>query len=383
MTSINKTISLMSLTAIIVVAATTSAIWIQDTNQDAASVTFSDNDTEHEKVRPIPPVGTEEHLEWIEWYRTANLDEMSALTRDAAIIFHDFEVDFHPDGRGDIGGEVAALLVQKARLGNTYNPTTNELLLHDWLLKQYDVPKTIPEIDAIILEIVGMDNIHRAEEVYDTLNDSANTGYVPTDLYLSDKDYWHWEQHIAMCDLFWDDCDAEQLRADLANNRELTEEEIEQIEKEMAANSDTAPSTVGHLPEAYALIRVDKYNYAYINVWADTCTHRDSIGCDFRDYDSGTGQNFVEESSTNHRDSRDDSPHTSSVMHFQASVSTSHAPDALSQYVAINGHFTHPNDGPVKTDYGTTGASISDYRDASDDSTFGAQASTYASVTYN
>ena len=127
----------------------------------------------------------------------------------------------------DASAEVAALLAQKARLGDKYDPTTNESLVHDWLIAEYSPPKTISEIDAIILEIVGTDNIHRAEEVHDTFNDAANTGHVLTDLYLSDRGYWHWEQHIAMCDLFWDDCDAEQLRADLTNNRELTEEEIE------------------------------------------------------------------------------------------------------------------------------------------------------------
>lgn len=373
----------MSLSAIIIVAATASAMWIQDTSQDAISVTSSDNDTEHEKVRPIPPVGTEEHLEWIEWYRTANLDEMSALSRDTVLVLHDFEVDFHPGLDHDASAEVAALLAQKARLGDNYNPTTNELLVHDWLIAEYNPPKTIPEIDAAVLEIVGEDNIYRAEEVYDTFTDAANRGHVPTDLRLSDMDYWHWEQHIAMCDLFWDDCDAEQLRADLANNRELTEEEIEQIEKEMAANSDTAPSTVGHLPEAYAIITAPKYNYAYINVWADTCSHQNTLGCDFQDRDEGIGRNSVEESSTNHRDSRGDSPHTSSTMHFQASASTSYSSGALFQYVSINGHFTHPNDGPTKTNYGTVGAFISDNRAASGSSTFGAQASTYASVTYN
>ncbi|MYB46888.1 MAG: hypothetical protein F4X71_04005 [Cenarchaeum sp. SB0662_bin_33] len=392
MTKKNKKLTIMALALVIPIAILLAA---NPTQNGGSYVLFQGSSEAPENpgdtfVAP-PVVGTNAHDEWIEWYRNAEFDGLDSYTRDAALVLHDFEVMFSPDMEHDASWEVVALLAQKERLGDGYAPTTNEGLMHDWIIEQYQPPHTIPEIDAAVLAIVlTEDNFHYAENVYQTMTDVANIGYVPNDLREQDWEYWHWEMHIAVCDLFWEDCDPVQLREDLANNRELTAEEITAIEEYQNNNiRHGAVVTVEYdqssLPTAYAAgVRVvPKQNAAYLNLWADTCTHQDTIGCQFDDRDNGVGWNRVSESSTNHQDNRGDSPHTSDDIHFMASVSASNTSDVLSQYVYVTGQFTLPNDTTSLSKYGITGAVIQDEWDPSgSDHTYGAAAKTNADNTY-
>ncbi|MXY37904.1 MAG: hypothetical protein F4Y82_00415 [Cenarchaeum sp. SB0665_bin_23] len=223
--------ALTSIAAVAVLVAVSPTSWNgadQATLQDVPEEPENPGDT---FILP-PAVGTDAHDEWIKWYRNAEFDGLDSYTRDIVLALHDFEVAFHPDLNHDASTEAAALLAQRDRLDGAYTPTTNERLLHDWLIEQYPTPSTIQDIDDKLLDIVHTeDNLHHVKYVYNKLNEGANIGYVPKDLRDSDWEYWHWEMHIAACDILWEDCDPVQLREDLANNRELTAEEIEAIEE--------------------------------------------------------------------------------------------------------------------------------------------------------
>ena len=393
MNRVVKTVTVASLTAVVAVLAIFT-VWAQpDVSNIIVPMTNddTDGDTHEGGTFRLPPTPyTEAHDEWIEWYRTVELNAIESQTRDAALMAHDFEVAFHPDPDSDGSFIVVALLAQRDRLDGTYAPTTNERLMHDWVIQEHSPPNTISEIDDKLLDLVGsVDNLHYAEDLYDTMTSVANLGYVPNDLRDQDWEYWTWEGHIAACDLLFDDCDPVQLRLDLAENRELTEEELERLEGELGKqeNSDAVDIVDHVVPVAHAeelLTTVKKDNNAYLNVWADTCTHKHTIGCTFTDFNSGIGWNYVSESSTNHRDSHGDSPHTSSTIHFIVSVSAINSPGALSQYVYVYDKFTLPSTSTPVTDTGTIGASVRDsWNPSGQDHTFGASGKTYASVTYN
>ena len=98
-----------------------------------AEMTVSDEEKAGTTFYAPPAVGTESHDEWIEWYRTAEYEDRNAVTRDIAVLQHDFEVRFNTDHDGpDVTGVTVALLVQMDRLSGEYDPTANERLVHDW-----------------------------------------------------------------------------------------------------------------------------------------------------------------------------------------------------------------------------------------------------------
>ena len=133
------------------------------------------------------------------------------------------------------------------RLSGEYDPTANEKLVHDWHITEHDPPSDPAEIYAALLGIIGTaDNMHYAEALYDATNVGANFGYVPYDLHMQDRMYWHDEAFYASCEHFWDDCDADDLRASAAMNRELTAEEIadlhEHMDRDTTGDDDIIPS---------------------------------------------------------------------------------------------------------------------------------------------
>ena len=207
----------------------TQQIDITNDSESLEIVTVSDDEQAGTTFRTIPPVGTEAHDEWIEWYRTAEYEDRNALTRDIAVLQHDFEVRFNTDHDGpDVTGVAVALLVQMDRLSGDYDPTANERRVHDWHITEHDPPSDPAEIYAALLGIIGTaDNMHYAEALYDATNVGANFGYVPYGLHMQDVEYWHYEALFASCEHFWDDCDADNMRASVAADRDLTDEEIE------------------------------------------------------------------------------------------------------------------------------------------------------------
>ena len=173
------------------------------------------SDGDHTSKIPAP-VDTDTRDTWIEWYRTVEFDGLDHHTRDIILVLHDFEVDFHPDLDHDISWEVVALMAQRDMLGADYAPTANEELLHEWLIAEHEPPADMDLIDMAILEIVGsQENMYRADMVYEAAMFGASIGYVPDDLHMSDMSYWGREQFIAACDLVWEDCDPEEMRASI------------------------------------------------------------------------------------------------------------------------------------------------------------------------
>lgn len=390
----NRTITLVSIT-VIAVMLTTSVVWLQDDmNNPATPITAADNETTEDnddKFFMPPPVGTEAHDEWLEWYRTAELGILESKARDHVLIAHDFEEKFHPDTDHDVSLEVVALLAQKARLLDDYDAVETEKRLHDWAIENYDPPKTIKEIDAALLAIIQTkDNLHHAETVYAALTEASTLGHVPKSLWELDWEYWTWERHISACKLEWDDCDPVQMRADLALNRELTAEEIEEIEKYLEQGDylgtvDAVEYEQGNpFPTAYAADVIPKHNNVYLNVWANSCTLSSEFGCNYSDFDGGVGWNRVSESSTNYHNAQGDSPHTSSTIHYTVSASASYSSGAISQSVYANGEFTHPDDSQYQSDGGTTSAAIqANWNPPGTNHSFGAKGKSYASATFN
>ncbi len=358
----------------------TQQIDIINDSESLEIVMVSDDDEPGTTFYAPPAVGTESHDEWIEWYRTAEYEGMNALTRDIAVLQHDFEVRFNTDHDGpDVTGVAVALLVQMDRLSGEYDPTANEKLVHDWHITEHDPPSDPVEIYAALLGIIGTaDNMHYAEALYDATNVGANFGYVPYDLHMQDRMYWHDEAFYASCEHFWDDCDADDLRASAAMNRELTTEEIADLHEHMDRDT-TGDDDI--IPSAYALERVAKLNTAYMVVWADrsTCTHYDQTKCRFQDSDDGIGWNRAFPASTDWHDIRGGSSHASSKIHYDGTVRASHSSGALSQYVYITAQFKIPSDSSSESAYGTTRANVSDsWNPPGTNHSYGAKARTYA-----
>lgn len=360
--------------------------------------TISNDEQPGTTFRTIPPVGTEAHSEWIEWYRTAEYDGRNALTRDIAITFHDFEVRFNSDHDGpDVSGDVVSLLVQMNRLSDDYDPTVNERMVHDWYIAEHDPPSDSAAIYTALLGIIGTaDNIRHAEALYNATNVGANFGYVPNDLHMQDVEYWHYEALFASCEHFWDDCDVSDMRASVAANRDLTDEEIrdyhEYLERESSLSADTTPVAFDTItdddiiPAAWALIEAPKYNTVYMVVWSDpdACTHYDQTQCSFDDRDSGIGWNTAFPAATDWHDARGDSSHTSGNIYYSASVTASYTTVAVSQYAYIAAQFKIPSDGSTTYDYGTITGHVSDsWNPPGENHSYGAKAKTHAAATYN
>ena len=199
----------------------TDSIHTTQTNQSDPEQTDTDKTV---TFRAPPSLDSEHHPEWLEWYRTTDeLSTSSSLYRDNMIIWHDFEVMFHPDMAADGSLQVLALLVQKEILLGTYEATVNEKLLHDWIMEKYPPPTTLEEIDAALLEIVGTEeNLHFAEEIHETMTEAANRGQVPTSLKLSDLAYWDDQAFLWDCEHVYEDCDPAYMIKEMANSRKLT-----------------------------------------------------------------------------------------------------------------------------------------------------------------
>ena len=177
---------------------------------------------------------------FVEWYRNADLNILESMHRDAVILAHDFETKFHPDNKSDGSTLVVALLAQKYRLLGAYEATEQEEKLHDWAIKLHNPPSTIAEIDRALLEIVGTEeNFEYAEEVYHMLTFSANHGSVPISLYQEDSEYWGIQNHLAMCEYLWAECDLDKMQDSISNNRELTEAEMAQLLEDVEQDSKT------------------------------------------------------------------------------------------------------------------------------------------------
>lgn len=388
-----KNVKLTTILAIAttVILLTTSIGWMADsTTLNAAQ---EDTPNEGDTFRLPPPVNTAAHDEWIEWYRTAEFDGLDHHTRDIILILHDFEADFHPDLEHDASWEVVALLAQKEMMQGIYPTSNNEQLLYSWLMGEYSPPSDINTIDRILLNIVGSaDHMHRAHEVYEAAMFGASIGYVPDDLRDLDNSYWGREMFIATCDLIWDDCNPEEMRESIAANRELTPEEIAQLEADLENNPfSNTPDPILHesymLPQAHAkeqLLTTGKYHRTFLNINAPNCSHQYTLGCSFNDRATGSDWNYVYEASTNHHDANQDSPHTSANVKFYASAGATLSTEALSQAISIIGKIDLPSDGSAKTDYGTTFVDISDtWNPPGANHSYGAEATSRATVTYN
>ena len=85
---------------------------------------------------------------------------------------------------------------------------------------------------------------------------------------MQDMSYWYWESRFASCEHFRDGCDVDAMRASVAMNRELTEDEIADLHEHMDRDR-TGLDDDDIIPSAYAVTMAPKYNTAHVVVWAE------------------------------------------------------------------------------------------------------------------
>ncbi len=182
-------------------------------------------------------------------FRTAALTPYNDAIRDAFFMEHDFEADFHPDGEA-ITGQVVALMVHKQKHDGAYNPTEAERRYHEFIMIFEDgninrpaIPDTAAEVDSALMEILGhAGHMHRAEALYGSFNRMANIGHVHSELFFSDEDFWGLQFVASACELDTPDVDCASFPEIIAANRDLTDEEIGRVEREIAKDETAAKS---------------------------------------------------------------------------------------------------------------------------------------------
>ena len=70
----------------------------------------------------------------------------------------------------------------------------------------------------------------------------ANIGNVHSELFFSDEGFWGLQFVISACELDTPDVDCARFPEIIAANRDLTDEEIEQVEREIAKDEAAAKS---------------------------------------------------------------------------------------------------------------------------------------------
>lgn len=295
-------------------------------------------------------------------FRTAELSPYNDAIRDAFFLEYDFEADFHPDTE-KVVGHVVALMVHKEKHDGTYNPTEAERRYHEFIMRHEDdninkpdIPNTADEVDAALIAILGHENhMYRAHELYESFNNKANIGNVHTDLFFSDTDFWGVLWTIAMCEHETPDEGCDELAASIALNRELTPEEIEEIEKRIPADPDFSLA-----PKAYAAYSVSKPVTTYIRVTASNCAGYEP--CSKVASSSGPSNQEAETTQSTHVYSKNEDGEWIEVdLTYYGSGATRDSPDALSQYIWAKGKFTSPHSPPSPvTGHGTTFAEAED-----------------------
>ena len=186
-------------------------------------------------------------------FRNATLTPYNDAIRNAFFVEHDFENDFHPDDEV-IVGQVVALMVHREKHAGTYDPTEAERRYHEFIMdfkndyiNRPTVPDTAADVDQALIDILGhVHHIHRAESLYESFNNMANIGHVHDDLFFADEDFWGLKFIMSVCEYDTPDVDCSAFPDILAANRDLTDEEIEEVEKmidetESAKEPDFSP----------------------------------------------------------------------------------------------------------------------------------------------
>ena len=171
-------------------------------------------------------------------FRNATLSPYNDAIRNSFFIEHDFENDFHPGG-DIIVGQVVALMIQKEKHAGTYDPTEAERRYHEFIMDFGDdysikpvVPDTAAGVDRALVDILGdAHHIHRAESLYESFNNNANIGHVHNDLFFADVDYWGLKFTMSACEYETPEVDCAAFPDIAAANRDLTDEEIEEVER--------------------------------------------------------------------------------------------------------------------------------------------------------
>ncbi len=221
----------------------------------AAFTAGVENSAIHNDGQPISASRDEHTLVYdhpfgdLDEFRTATLTPYNDAVRDAFFIERDFEADFHPNGEA-IAGQVVALMVHKQKHDGTYDPTEAERRYHEFVtvyennyINRPAIPDTAAEIDSALIEILGhADHLHRAEALYESFNHMANIGNVPSELFFSDEDFWGLQFVVSACKLDTPNVDCASFPEIIAANRDLTDEEIEQVEREIAKDEAASES---------------------------------------------------------------------------------------------------------------------------------------------
>lgn len=166
------------------------------------------------------------------------LTPYNAAVRDAFFIEYDFEADFHPHV-DTITGQVVSLMVHKEKHAGTYNPTEAERRYHDFIMEfeadympKPTIPDTVEEVDEALISILGhADHMYRVESLYDSFNKMANMGHVHDDLFFDDEEFWGLVFVVSACEYETPDVDCDAFPSIIAANRDLTEEEIAEVER--------------------------------------------------------------------------------------------------------------------------------------------------------
>ena len=287
-------------------------------------------------------------------FRTAALSPYNDAIRNAFFIEYDFEADFHPDMEV-IVGQVVALMVHKEMHDGTYNPTEAERRYHDFIMTFEDtninrptMPSTADEIDRVLVNILGhVDHMHRAEELYASFNHKANIGNVHTDLFFSDEPYWGLLWMMAVCEHDAPEMDCANFPDIVAANRDLTDEEIAEIEQELAKEPDFSP-----IPSAHALLKASKPVSVYIRVIASNCSGYEP--CSKVAADNGPSDQEAETTERTHVYGRNENVGWITVDLSYGRSAASDSSDALSQYIWTKSKFTSPTGTPSPdSGYGT------------------------------
>ena len=115
-------------------------------------------------------------------------------------------------GKSGYGHEIVSLFVAKEKTLGTYDVSDAVSKYHDWASLQYDIPTTLVEIDARILEIIEDTKfMHLAEQVVESYNNRAEHGSVLPELILQDSGFWTKQRELTLCS-YLEYCDVEKLR---------------------------------------------------------------------------------------------------------------------------------------------------------------------------
>ncbi|MXX20632.1 MAG: hypothetical protein F4W68_01055 [Cenarchaeum sp. SB0661_bin_35] len=251
---------------------------------------FVVNSIERESnLHDMPPISIADHNSEFdaEWYRDAELDHpFDEVVRDRWVAGYDFQQDFNTEPR-----QALAHHIQAERLLGTYDPTAHERKYHDWILSQYGTHNSLEDTQNALVEIVGED-LHRIHSLYEIVNRNANLGDIAFWAFEEDPDYWIKVLAVGTCSVK-DYCDTYKVQESIDNNRELTADEIADVERQIKEDEenylDNGPEVHSQfvLPYVHTVTKEHMDNEVNVRVNVSSCHGDDS--CSFSGDGDGVG----------------------------------------------------------------------------------------------